>query len=84
MGTSSINGRVAGDFLIVEVARRWRLGRTWQVQIRRRDNDRLLQHLACGTYTEAETLARRAEKDLASDSLDAFCHTYLITRAAVR
>lgn len=84
MGTSSINTSVAGDFLRVKVARRWRLGRTWQVQIRRRDNDRLLQRLAYATYVEAEILARRAEKDLASESLDAFCHTYLITRAATR
>jgi hypothetical protein len=75
---------VAGDFLIVEVARRWNIGRTWQVQIRRRDNGRLLQKLACATYVEAETQARRVEKDLASDSLDVFCHTYLIMRAAVR
>lgn len=83
MRTGSIDQRVAGDLLIVVVARRWRLGRTWQVQIHRRDDDRLLQRLACATYAEAETLARRAERDLA-DSLDAFCHTYLITRAALR
>lgn len=82
MGTS--NDDVAGELLTVEVARRWRVGRAWQVQIRRRDNGRLLQRLGCATYAEAETLARRAEKDLASDSLEAFCHTYLIRLAAVR
>ena len=83
MGTNG-NTQVAAELLIAAVARRWNLRRTWQVQIRRRDNDRLLQKLACATYVEAETLARRVEKDLASDSVDTFCHTYLIRRAAVR
>lgn len=83
MGTSSINQRAAGDVLMVEVARRWRLGRTWQVEIRRRDNNRPVQRLSCRTYAEAESLARRAERDLA-EPLDGFCHTYLIMRAALR
>lgn len=83
MGTSSINQRAAGDLLMVEVARRWRVGRPWQVQIRRRDNNRLVQRLSCPTYAEAESLARRAEHDLAGP-LDGFCHTYLIMRAALR
>jgi len=78
------NPQMAGEFLMVEVTRRWHVGRTWQVRIRRRDNDRPLQKLACASCAEAESLARRVETDLATQSLDAFCHTYLIMRAAVR
>ena len=82
METSS-NQRVAGDFVAVEVGRRWRVRGGWQVQITRRDNGHMVQRLPCATYETAELLARRVEKDLAV-SLDEFCHTYLIRRAALR
>ena len=77
------SNNTAAEVLIVEVSRGWRVGRPWQVQIRRRDNDRVVQRLACASDTEAENLAQRAQQDLALP-LDAYCHTYLITRADVR
>ena len=84
MALSTVGERMAGEYLAVTATRRRLVGSTWVVQIRRRDNDRRLQRLACSSYDDARTLAARVERDLASSSLDTFCHTYLIMRAAVR
>ena len=84
MAINAVGERMAGEYLAVTVTRRRLVGSPWVVQIRRRDNDRRLQRLACSTYDDARALAARVERDLASNSLDTFCHTYLIMRAAMR